>query len=877
MTATDDTAAEQIYRQAIAALSEGVVVQDKRGSITSCNPAAERILGLTAEQMRGRTSVDPRWRAVHEDGSSFLGAEHPAMVTLRTGTPLRGVIMGVHKPDGSLSWISINSMPFRAGSDGVGEDAVVTTFVDITARRAAEARLRESEERFQTAIGSMRDAVAILSPVCDEADEIVDFRYDYANDAHCELVGRERERLLTRCLGEVFCGWLQSERFEVYRQVMLTGTPFRSEDFHPEPAWGTEFARRALDSVVARAGGRLVVSARDVSDRRRIEAQLAASEERFDAAVGSMLDSLVIFSPVHDDHGEIVDFCYEYANDAYCVLVERDRDQLLGRAVGELFASFRGERLEFYRQVAVSGEPVRSELLGVQGVWAGTVLADRAFDVMVAPMGESLVVSYRDVTDRWNAQQAHAAAEARFHDVIESAPDAMVIVNADGAIQLVNAQTETLFGYAREELVGQTHEVLVPELLLARHNEQRASDAGNPRAPQMGAGFELFARRKDGSEFPVEVSLSALGAEHETLICGAIRDVTARRQAEQELALRAELLDLAHDAVIVREPSEDRVSFWNREAQAVYDYSAAEAIGRVTHELLATVFPDSKEAVDEALARDGQWSGELRHVRKDGREILVSSRQALQRDPDGHALAIIELNSDITAQRQAEHDLRDSRAQLAEAERVAGIGSWQWDLTNNQMICSAGLLDIYGLTADEFAAGFEGVNQRVYPDDRELVSRIIQRAVAERSSFTTDYRVIRSDGRVRTVRSHGEIVVDETGQLSRAIGIVQDITEAKLAHEALQSTSVELERRAAELHQLALSTAHEPPATAHAPLTARQLEILQLIAQGLTNAAIAERLFLTEGTVKWHVSQILTKTNTSNRVEAIARVLGTPP
>jgi DNA-binding NarL/FixJ family response regulator len=127
------------------------------------------------------------------------------------------------------------------------------------------------------------------------------------------------------------------------------------------------------------------------------------------------------------------------------------------------------------------------------------------------------------------------------------------------------------------------------------------------------------------------------------------------------------------------------------------------------------------------------------------------------------------------------------------------------------------------------------------------------------------------------VRSHGEIVVDETGQPSRAIGIVQDITEAKLAHEALRSTSVDLERRAAELQQIALSTAQEPPAAAHAPLTARQSEILQLIAQGLTNAAIAERLVLTEGTVKWHVSQILTKTNTSNRVEAIARVLGMRP
>ncbi len=742
MTATDNAAAEQVYRQALAALSEGVVVQDKDGTITSCNPAAERILGLTAEQMQGRTSVDPRWRAVHEDGSPFPGEEHPALVTLRTRTPLEGVIMGVHKPDGSLSWISINSMPFHAGSDDAGEDAVVTTFTDITARRAAEARLRESEERFQAAIGSMRDAVAIQSPVHDGNGEIVDFRYDYVNDALCELIGRNREEILTRLADEVHPGWARSERFELYRQVARTGTPFRSEDYQPEQAWGTEFARRVIETVVARAGEQLVVSARDVTERRRAEAQLAASE-------------------------------------------------------------------------------------------------------------------------------------ARFHDVIESAPDAMVVVDADGEIQLVSARTETLFGYTREELIGQNHEVLVPELLRDRHREHRAHYAAHPRVRAMGEGLELFARRKDGSEFPVEISLSPLGDENQTLICAAIRDVTARRAAEQELALHAELLDLAHDAVIVREPSQSRVSFWNREAQAMYGYSTAEAIGRVTHELLATVFPDSREAVDEALARDGHWHGEVRHRREDGSEILVSSRQAMQRDANGRALAIIELNSDITAQRQVEDELRDSRAQLAEAERVARIGSWQWDLANNHLICSAGLLDIYGLTPDEFAAGFEGINQRVYPDDRELVSRALQCAIAERSSFTADYRVIRSDGRVRTVRCYGEIVVDQTGQPSRAIGIVQDITDAKLAQEALQSTSAELARRANELQQLELRNAPEPPDTPHAPLTARQLEIMRLVAQGLTNAAIGERLFLTEGTVKWHLRQIMVKTNSRNRAEAIARVLGT--
>ena len=107
------------------------------------------------------------------------------------------------------------------------------------------------------------------------------------------------------------------------------------------------------------------------------------------------------------------------------------------------------------------------------------------------------------------------------------------------------------------------------------------------------------------------------------------------------------------------------------------------------------------------------------------------------------------------------------------------------------------------------------------------------------------------------------------------VGIAQDITDAKLAREALQATSYDLERRAIELQKLAFRTAAEP-AEPHAPLTSRQLEILRLVAEGLTSIQIAKRLFLAEATVKWHVKQILTKTASSNRAEAVARVFGAP-
>lgn len=642
------------------------------------------------------------------------------------------------------------------------DEIALTISRDVTDHEPAERKLAAHEARFRAAAESTPDGFAIISPVRDEGDEIVDFSYEYVNDAYTRLVRRAREQLLGRRLGEVFPGFTDSERFASCREVVLTDVPCRTEDVAPaEIGNAPGHAGLVLDVNVASMGEDLVVTARDVTERRHLEAQLRIRQERFQAAVGAMLDSFLIVSPIHDDHGEIVDFRYEYANDAYCTLIERDRDELLGRAVGEPFPSFGGsERFELYRQVAVTGEPVTSEQLG-QGAWAGTGLAERVFDTVVAPMGENLVVSGRDVTDRWSAQQAHAAAEARLRDVIEFAPDAMVIVNADGEIQLVNAQTETLFGYTREELIGQNHELLVPDQIRDRHREHRATYGANPRARPMGTGLELFARRKDGSEIPVEISLSPLGDQDEPLVCSAIRDITARRQIEHQRQL-------------------------------------------------------------------------------------------------------------------VEDELRRSRARLAEAERIAGIGSWERDLATDLVAFSDGLLEIYGLSADEYDGTLATARGLVYPADREHIRHKIDRAVAERSSYTVEYRAIRADGRVRNLRSHGDVMVDDNGSPVRVAGIVEDITDARLTQEALESTSAELGRRANELQQLALRAANEPPEIPHAPLTARQLEIMQLIAQGLTNAAIAKRLFLTEGTIKWHVRQILTKTNSSNRAEAIARVLGKP-
>jgi PAS domain S-box-containing protein len=137
---------EERYRSVIAAMQDGILMMDADGSFRSCNAAAERILGLSAEQMTGRSPHDPRWRSVREDGSPTPGDTNPAIVTLRTGRPVTDIVMGVHKPDGTLTWITVNSQPlFQA--DGRTLAGVAVSFEDITGRKRTEELLRQTAER----------------------------------------------------------------------------------------------------------------------------------------------------------------------------------------------------------------------------------------------------------------------------------------------------------------------------------------------------------------------------------------------------------------------------------------------------------------------------------------------------------------------------------------------------------------------------------------------------------------------------------------------------------------------------------------------------------------------------------------------------------
>jgi PAS domain S-box-containing protein len=241
----------------------------------------------------------------------------------------------------------------------------------------------------------------------------------------------------------------------------------------------------------------------------------------------------------------------------------------------------------------------------------------------------------------------------------------------------------------------------------------------------------------------------------------------------------------------------------------------------------------------------------------------------------GEVRGIFVLVTDITERRRIEEEVARSRTRLAEAERIARIGSWEWDIPGNRLTCSDGLFAIYGITAEDFDGRYEPSNTRyVHPTDRKRVEAEMQRAVETGTPVDIEYRIIRPDGLVRRLHSRAELTADAAGNPLHLTGTAQDVTELRAAAEVLHQTASDLGRRAAGLHGF---PGGSRDAALDRLLSSRQLEILSLIAEGLSNAEIASRLYLTESTVKWHVRKVLRALGVANRAQAVAQYLSMAP
>ena len=262
-------------RKLFDTLPDGVVFQDASGRIVAANDSACRILGLTLDEMMGRTSGDPRWMAIRPDGSPFPGEEHPSMVALRTGQPVAEALMGLKNVSSDeVRWIRVDAVPepgARAGAPG----GVYTVFRDVTDRLRAEEALRRSEARLRSYFESPLVGIAVTSP---------DKGWVEVNETFCRMLGYTREELTGRTWADLTHPDDLSADEALFRRVLAGEIPGYSLEKRYLRKDGTPVWASLSVSCVRRPSGEIehfVALVEDVSARRAAEERLARSEERF--------------------------------------------------------------------------------------------------------------------------------------------------------------------------------------------------------------------------------------------------------------------------------------------------------------------------------------------------------------------------------------------------------------------------------------------------------------------------------------------------------------------------------------------------------------------------------------------------------------------
>ena len=401
----------------------------------------------------------------------------------------------------------------------------------------------------------------------------------------------------------------------------------------------------------------------------------------------------------------------------------------------------------------------------------------------------SLVSQVEDITERRAAEKRLRESERRFRLLIEGVTDyAIYLLSPQGEISSWNAGAERIKGYAAAEVLGRHLSLFFTAEDRASGKPERALETARATGRFADEGWRL---RKDGSRFWALAVLDAIHDEKGELVGFAkiTRDLTERRAAEEALRRSQARLRAFTDnspSVMWLKDREGRYRFANARFLERHALREEQVIGRTDGEL----FPRS-----QALALSAHDAQVI------ARGTPVEFEQPSQHGASQRAVLVLKfpvaggvgaIETDITDRRLTEQALREQRTLLAEAQKVAGLGSWEWDPESGRLTWSEQLYRIYGVSPETFRPSFESYLECVHPEDRQNSGALMARALMDGRGFTMEERILRPGGEIRYLRSHGEVARGERGRPLKILGACLDITEQRHSETALRQAAQDL-------------------------------------------------------------------------------------